>query len=103
MTEIRGERLQVLTLAGLPLQVLSGFGPLSGVTVDDDHACCTSLEGDHAIVLWRVLPPPQSILLMSGRAMSEHGSEAGSSAGSPTETAAMPRRQSPKIPPTRPS
>ena len=45
--------LQVLTLDGLPLQALKGGGPLSGICADEDHVCATSLEGDHAITIWR--------------------------------------------------
>lgn len=64
VAEVGGQRLQVLSLSGLPLQLVTGFGPLSGVACDNEHCCVTSLEGDSALVLLRVLPPPPSIELM---------------------------------------
>ena len=81
-----GQRLQVLSLAGLPLQLVTGFGPLSGVACDDEHCCVTSLEGDSALVLLRVLPPPLSIELMKS------GGKAGAAeeADGPAAVAASP-------------
>lgn len=109
MAEVGGERLQVLSLAGLPLQAIKGHGPLSGVCVDEDHCCATCLEGDHALVLWSVLPPAPSLGLIAANREDEQGllTEAKGKA-SPMDapsvaTAAVPRRTSPKIPPTRPS
>ena len=53
VAELGGERLQVLSLDGLPLQTLCGHGPLSSVCADDELVVTTALEGDHAITVWR--------------------------------------------------
>jgi hypothetical protein len=49
--------LQVLSLDGLPFQSIRCDGPVSGVCADDENVCTTTLEGDHAITLWRVQAP----------------------------------------------
>ena len=67
VAETAGQRLQVLTLAGLPLQTLGGCGPLSGVCADDEHVCATSLEGESALTLWSRMPPPESMEMISER------------------------------------
>lgn len=58
VTELAGARLQVLSLDGLPLQCVPACGPASGVCADDDHVCITSVEGDHALTLWRTQTSP---------------------------------------------
>ena len=45
MAELGNQRVQVLSLSGLPLQSLQCDGPASGVCADDEHVCTTSLEG----------------------------------------------------------
>ena len=65
VTELGNQRVQVLTLdTGLPLQCIAADGPVSGVCADDDHVCTTSLDGDHAITLWRVQDRPRDRTLM---------------------------------------
>ncbi len=67
VTELGNQRVQVLSLdRGLPLQVLQADGPVSGVCADSSHVCTTSLDGDHAITLWRVQPPPRSSMMTIG-------------------------------------
>ena len=61
VAELGNHRLQILTLDGLPLQCVPACGPVSGVCADDEHACVTSVEGDHAITLWRTATPPVSL------------------------------------------
>lgn len=61
VTEVGGERLQVLTLDGLLLQCVAAYGPVSGVAVDDEHVCVTALEGDHALTIWRHHSMPASL------------------------------------------
>jgi len=51
VAEARGERLQLMSLDGLPMQSVKVGGPLSGVCVDADHVCVTALEGPAAINL----------------------------------------------------
>ena len=62
-----GERVQIMTLDGLPLQVALACGPCSGVCADDTQVCATSVDGDHAITLWNVSaarsPSPEIELL----------------------------------------
>ena len=57
VAEIGGERLQLLSLDGLPLQCVLTCGPCSGVCADDEYVCVTCLEGDHALTLWRTQTP----------------------------------------------
>ena len=54
VAEMGGERVQIMTLDGLPLQVALACGPCSGVCADDTQVCATSVDGDHAITLWNV-------------------------------------------------
>ena len=63
VAEIGNERVQLLTLAGLPLQVLPACGPCSGVAADDEHVCATSVEGDHAITLWRTRTAASTVMM----------------------------------------
>ena len=82
VTELSNQRVQVLTLdRGLPLQVLQADGPVSGVCADGEHLCTTSLDGDHAITLWRVQPPRT---LRSDGGMSSSSNDSSSSSSSPT-------------------
>jgi sugar lactone lactonase YvrE len=72
VTELTNHRVQVLSLdRGLPLQVLKADGPVSGVCADSTHVCTTSLDGDHAITLWRVNATPRSssMMMASGRGL----------------------------------
>ena len=57
VAEFGAERVQILSLDGLPLQSVAACGPVSGVCADDEHLCATSIEGDHALTLWRMQPP----------------------------------------------
>ena len=58
VSELGNERVQVLSLDGLPMQLVKCDGPVSGICADDEHICATKLEGDHAITVWRLTPPP---------------------------------------------
>ena len=61
VSELGGERVQLLTLAGLPLQAVLACGPCSGVCADDEHVCATTVDGGHAITLWTASPQVTSL------------------------------------------
>ena len=55
VAELGAERVQILSLDGLPLQTVAACGPVSGVCADDEYVCVTMLTGDHALAFYTVL------------------------------------------------